>query len=389
MLPSCGTGPVGRLLAVQRDNAREDRGNLLRGVELARLLAGTGGELADQIFVGVAQRIGVLGKFRQPLGDFLDDVAELFVFIRVRLAELFRAKVDLGEKALKGALEGFVFDVFETVPQGFEQLPALLARQVCDAGPEMVRLDDVMHLAPHLLLEIAHVIGIVGIPDGQRHTVLVGGQLGIILPQLAGGGGLVIVGEITQKEEGQHVVAEVVGVHRPPQLVGDVPQGLAQALLVLSGHAKREMLENQSQTWRSSYSTPYFFRNRPIFFLKGARPVVFLLPIYVMEQCVTVGRADGERAVAALPGKHGQRRRLRFEPFGRRRFQAFDEIGHGDGARKPDGEMNVIGDTANAKAFAIRVPGDRGEIGVKRGTDFRAKERCAVLRGENDVDEKE
>jgi hypothetical protein len=27
-----------------------------------------------------------------------------------------------------------------------------------------------VHLAAHLLLEIGHVIGIVGIPDGQRHT---------------------------------------------------------------------------------------------------------------------------------------------------------------------------------------------------------------------------
>jgi hypothetical protein len=34
----------GRFLAVQRDNAGEDAGNLLRRVELARLLAGTGGK---------------------------------------------------------------------------------------------------------------------------------------------------------------------------------------------------------------------------------------------------------------------------------------------------------------------------------------------------------
>ena len=37
----------GGLLAVQSDNGGEDVGNLLRRVELARLLAGTGGKLAD------------------------------------------------------------------------------------------------------------------------------------------------------------------------------------------------------------------------------------------------------------------------------------------------------------------------------------------------------
>ena len=36
-------------LAVQRDDGGEDVGNLLRGVELARLLAGPGGKLADQV----------------------------------------------------------------------------------------------------------------------------------------------------------------------------------------------------------------------------------------------------------------------------------------------------------------------------------------------------
>ena len=121
-------------LAVQCDDARKNRGNLLRRVELARLLAGTGGELADQIFVGITERINVGGKFIQPLGDFLDDVAQLLVFFRVRFAELFRAEIDFGKKALKRALKLFVFNILETVPQGFEQFTALGFRQIGDAG---------------------------------------------------------------------------------------------------------------------------------------------------------------------------------------------------------------------------------------------------------------
>jgi hypothetical protein len=63
--------PVFGFLAVERDDGGEDVGNLLRGVELARLLAGPGGKLADQVFVGIAQRIDVGGEFRQPFGDLL------------------------------------------------------------------------------------------------------------------------------------------------------------------------------------------------------------------------------------------------------------------------------------------------------------------------------
>ena len=47
-------GPGLRFLAVQRVDGGEDVGNLLRRVELARLFAGPGSELADQVFIGIA-----------------------------------------------------------------------------------------------------------------------------------------------------------------------------------------------------------------------------------------------------------------------------------------------------------------------------------------------
>ena len=82
-------GPGLRFLAVQRDDGGEDVGNLLRGVKLARLLPGTGGKLADQVFIGIAQRINVRGELRQPLGDLLDDGAELGVPVGVGLAQFW------------------------------------------------------------------------------------------------------------------------------------------------------------------------------------------------------------------------------------------------------------------------------------------------------------
>jgi hypothetical protein len=86
-------GPGLRFLAVQRDDGGEDVGNLLRGVELARLLAGPGGELADQVFIGIAQRVDVRGELRQPFGDLLDDGAELGVPVGVGLAQLGGARL--------------------------------------------------------------------------------------------------------------------------------------------------------------------------------------------------------------------------------------------------------------------------------------------------------
>jgi hypothetical protein len=65
-LPLAGLG----LLAVEGDDGGEDVGNLLRGVELARLLAGPGGELADQVFVGVAQGVDVGGELASPSAIF-------------------------------------------------------------------------------------------------------------------------------------------------------------------------------------------------------------------------------------------------------------------------------------------------------------------------------
>jgi len=66
--------------------------------------------------------------------------------------------------------------------------------------------------------------------------VVLSGQGGIIPPHLALGGGLVIVRQIAQVQERQHVITEIVRVHRDAQLVGDVPKDFAQALFILCGH---------------------------------------------------------------------------------------------------------------------------------------------------------
>lgn len=135
-------------------------------------------------------------------------------------------------------------------------------------------------------------------------------------------------------------------------------------------------------------SDTIFFKERAVFFLKSARPMVFLLSVYVVEQLVTLGWADGKCAVTALPGEGGQHGRLRFDPSGGGRFQGFNQSGHGDGAGEADGEMNVISDTTDTEAFAISIARNRREITVERRTNFRAEERHPVFGAENDVDQK-
>jgi hypothetical protein len=80
------------LLAVQRDDGGKNVGDLLRRIELARLLARARGKLANQVLIRVAQRVHVPGKPGQPLGNLLDDGAELGIALGVVLAELFEAR---------------------------------------------------------------------------------------------------------------------------------------------------------------------------------------------------------------------------------------------------------------------------------------------------------
>jgi hypothetical protein len=207
-------------------------------IHLTSLLARPGGELADQVFVRIVQHIHLRGKLGQPLGDLLDDGAELGVSIRVGLAQLRRGEVDAREQVLERVLEGFRLDVLEARLERVQQLRVLGAGHVGDAGPEVRRLDDVMHLAPHLPLELRDVVDVVRIPQCQRHLAGVAAHIRVILAQLLLRGRLVVVREIAEEEEGQHVVAEIIRIHRPAQLVGDAPEGVAQLLLVGVGHRK-------------------------------------------------------------------------------------------------------------------------------------------------------
>ena len=48
---------------------------------------------------------------------------------------------------------------------------------------------------------------------------------------------LVVVGEVAEEEEGEHVVAEVVGIHLAAELVRDIPKNTTKLRLVLFDHS--------------------------------------------------------------------------------------------------------------------------------------------------------
>ena len=140
---------AGGILAIEGHDGGEDAGNLLRRVELARLLAGTCGELADQILVSVSQRISVGGKLLQPVCDFADDRTQLGVAFGVVPAELIRVEGDLGEQTAKRAVKGLVLDVFEALLQFVQQIRVLRSRHLRDTAPKVRRLNHVVHFSAH------------------------------------------------------------------------------------------------------------------------------------------------------------------------------------------------------------------------------------------------
>jgi hypothetical protein len=83
-----------------------------------------------------------------------------------------------------------------------------------------------------------------------------------------------------------------------------------------------------------------------------------LLIVDVVEQRLKIGWTDGESAITSLASKGAQGRRLSFEPFGRR-FQFFDEFGHGKRPGEADGEMPMIGNAARRGNIRIRRGGRR------------------------------
>ena len=132
-----------------------------------------------------------------------------------------------------------------------------------------------------------------------------------------------------------------------------------------------------------------FVQKCPKFILKRLLRVMRLLGIDVLDQHVQVRRSNGERTIPSLPRELRQSGRLGLESFGRGGFELFHQLRYRRCARQANGKMNVVRDSANPIAFTLGVACDGGKLGVERRTYRSVKNRTAILRAEDPLDEKE
>ena len=103
------TGPAGKIkhisqfalfscagvLAVKRDNTGKNGGDWLRSIELAGFFSGAGSKLADQIFIGVTQKVRFVWKFRKTLCNFHNYGAQQIVSLEIGFPKFIRIQVHL------------------------------------------------------------------------------------------------------------------------------------------------------------------------------------------------------------------------------------------------------------------------------------------------------
>ena len=175
-------GGVLRGLAGDADNTGKNARDFRRGVELTLAFAGLGGEVAHEVFIGIAQQVvaisavgGEIHTFEDAdeLGEPVDHLLALAEFVLV---------VEIGH--VDHALE------------------VVLLRQ---------RADDFVDFVTDLLvtLERHHVVE----ARAFRHH------------DHAVGVALVLVGDVLHEQQGEHVILVLAGVHAAAQLVTAGPEG--------------------------------------------------------------------------------------------------------------------------------------------------------------------
>jgi hypothetical protein len=132
-----------------------------------------------------------------------------------------------------------------------------------------------------------------------------------------------------------------------------------------------------------------FLQERAKLILKRLLTMMGLLPVDVSEQLIQVARTNGKRPVAPLPSKPRQSGRLGLEPLGRRGFKLFHQRRHIHRTRHTNGKVNVVLYPSYPIAFAFGVSSNRSKIRMELGLHRGFKNRRAVFRTEDHMDQKE
>jgi hypothetical protein len=95
---------VWAVLQMVRNDFGHEHGDLVRGVELARLFAGIGGKHADEVFIDEAEHIVALAAIHGNVFDELDQLADGLSLLGGGVAQLAQAGFKGFENALEKAL---------------------------------------------------------------------------------------------------------------------------------------------------------------------------------------------------------------------------------------------------------------------------------------------
>lgn len=181
----------------------------MRGVELARLLAGVGGEVADEVLVDEAEDIVVLALVHRDVVDEVQEVADGLGARAVRVAQLGQPGFQRGEHLV------------EHLPVRRVDVPAECGKRLGDIGcREIVALLDPCGeqiLTGDEIAQVdAHMVGGLPIILAEAVQVLV---LPVVAPQIF----LLLVGKEFVEDETQDVVLVLVGLNFGAHPVGGLP----------------------------------------------------------------------------------------------------------------------------------------------------------------------
>jgi len=232
------SGVIGtlELLLPGGDDLGENGADLLRSVELARLLPRATGELADEVFVGIAQHVG-LGVV-EPEVDLVqvdEHLGDEFVLLVLGFPQLGRAEIEILEQSLE------VFLAIVSHRAGLN---------VLQDGGEFLQ-DEVVRLPRTLFRDLVEEFGgleeVAQPPDGfllnggehflpVRAGLIDGVELDPVVLQNLIREEVHPLGEILVEDEAEDVVPKLISPHLPPQSVGDVPELGLEGFLVVFGH---------------------------------------------------------------------------------------------------------------------------------------------------------
>ena len=160
-----GAGAAGRVIDVLEapfpggDDLGQNGADFLRRVELARLLSRAAGELADEVFVGIAQHVGLgIGQAEVDLVQVAEHLGDEFVFLALGFPKLRRAEIKILEQALEvvlaGVAHGAGLDVLQDGGEVFEDEVVLLSCALFrDLVEELGRFQEVAQPPDGFLLD--------------------------------------------------------------------------------------------------------------------------------------------------------------------------------------------------------------------------------------------